>query len=202
MKIREARFVMSVNRAVDLPAPAFAEIAFAGRSNVGKSSLINALLQRRKLVRTSSTPGCTRGIGIFRVELAEPEAVLDLVDLPGYGFARRSKAERRSWAGLIEDFLGTRAGLRGVVVICDIRRGYEEDDLALVELLGARRHEAILVATKLDKISATKRGAALAAASRSGGRPVRGFSATTGAGRDALWDTLLSVAGIAAPLSA
>src|SRR5690606_17601849 len=97
--IRDARFVASAARQDQLPAPAFAEIAFAGRSNVGKCSLINGLVVRRKLVRTSSKPGATRGLVLFRADIAvvraghEPQlATLDLVDLPGYGFAKRSKA--------------------------------------------------------------------------------------------------------------
>ena len=197
MKIRDARFLSSATNNDALPAPAFPEIAFAGRSNVGKSSLINALLERKKLVRTSSTPGATRGINVFRVELAEPEAVLDLVDLPGYGWAKRSKKERKSWGGLIETFLRTRVGLKGVVVIADIRRGFEDDDLELVEFLEHVERVPILVATKLDKLPASKRKPALATRARELGRPVLGFSAETGEGRDRLWRRILQVSGIA-----
>ena len=108
VEVRDARFLSAAMALGDLPPPAYAEIAFAGRSNVGKSSLINCLVARRKLVRTSRTPGCTRGINLFRVELGgDAPATLDLVDLPGYGYAKRSKQERRSWGPLIERFLGT-----------------------------------------------------------------------------------------------
>lgn len=198
MKIRDATFVAGATEYKALPAPAFPEIAFAGRSNVGKSSVINTLVQRRKLVRTSGTPGATRAINVFRVELMEPEAVLDLVDLPGYGWAQRSKKERRSWGKLIEAFLENRVGLRGVVVIADVRRGFEEDDLGLIEFLEHLRLVPILVATKTDKLPASKRKPALAALQRDVGRRVYGFSGETGDGRDPLWKTLLRTAGIEA----
>ena len=197
MKIRDARFISSATDNGALPAPAFPEIAFAGRSNVGKSSLINALLERKKLVRTSSTPGATRGINLFRVDLVEPEAVIDLVDLPGYGWAKRSKKERRSWGGLIETFLSTRVGLRGVVVIVDIRRGFEDDDLELIEFVEHVGRVPILVATKLDKLPASQRKPALATRTTEVGRAIFGFSSETGDGRDRLWARLLQVSGIA-----
>lgn len=198
MKIRDARFLASATHNDALPAPTFPEIAFAGRSNVGKSSLINALLQRKKLVRTSSTPGATRGVNVFRVELADPDAVLDLVDLPGYGWAKRSKKERKSWGGLIETFLQTRVGLKGVVVIVDVRRGFEEDDFELLEFLDHVHKTPILVATKLDKLPASKRKPALAQLSQQAGRRVLGFSAETGDGRDPLSRVILKTAGIGA----
>jgi GTP-binding protein len=196
MKIRDARFLASASSNDSLPAPTFPEIAFAGRSNVGKSSLINGLLQRKKLVRTSNTPGATRAINVFRVELAEPDAVLDFVDLPGYGWAKRSKKERKSWGGLIDTFLRTRVGLRGVVVIADIRRGFEEDDFELLEFLEHAGQRAILVATKLDKLPASKRKPAVAAVTRTAGTRVHGFSATTGEGREVLLTTILRAAGV------
>ncbi|MBW1755016.1 MAG: 50S ribosome-binding GTPase [Deltaproteobacteria bacterium] len=101
MDVLEAEFVAGATVLGQLPAPTFAEVAFAGRSNVGKSSLINSLLRRKKLVRTSSAPGCTRAINIFRVRLRtdDNEAHLDLVDLPGYGYAQRSKAASRTMTG-------------------------------------------------------------------------------------------------------
>jgi len=137
MDVLDAEFVAGATALGQLPAPTFAEVAFAGRSNVGKSSLINNLVRRKKLVRTSGAPGCTRAINIFRVRLRtnDEEAHLDLVDLPGYGYAQRSKAERKSWGPLIEGFLSERPGLRGAVVIVDIRRGTQDDDLQLLEFL-------------------------------------------------------------------
>ena len=134
MDVLDAEFVAGATALGQLPAPTFAEVAFAGRSNVGKSSLINNLVRRKKLVRTSSAPGCSRAINIFRVRIRtnDDEAHLDLVDLPGYGYAQRSKAERRSWGPLIEGFLRERPGLRGAVVIIDVRRGAQDDDVQLL----------------------------------------------------------------------
>jgi GTP-binding protein len=196
MKIRDARFVASAPSTEVLPAPAFAEVAFAGRSNVGKSTLINALLGRKKLVRTSSTPGATRTLNLFRVEIIEPEAVLDFVDLPGYGYAKRSKTERRSWGPLVEGFLASRAGLRAVVCIVDARRGFEEDDLGLLELVAREKHVALPVATKLDKLASSKRKPRIAELTRAVGRPVLGVSATAPDGIDALWRALLRAAAV------
>lgn len=198
MDVLDARFVAGATNLGQLPAPTFAEIAFAGRSNVGKSSLINSLVQRRKLVRTSSAPGCTRAINIFRVRLRTDgeEAHLDLVDLPGYGYAQRSKAERRSWGPLIEGFLSERPGLHGAVVIVDIRRGPQEDDLQLLEFLRSVGVTPITVATKIDKLPASKRKLALAGLRRELGGRIIGYSAVTGEGREALWERLLSVSSI------
>src|SRR5215475_3229804 len=132
-RIVDARFVASVPAARLLPPPTGVEIAFAGRSNVGKSTLLNALLERKGLARTSSTPGCTRELVVFEAVAADG-AVLTFVDLPGYGYAKRSKAERASWAGLVEDYLLGRPSLAAVVVLLDVRRGMESDDADLLEL--------------------------------------------------------------------
>jgi len=182
----------------NLPAPTFAEVAFAGRSNVGKSSLINSLVRRKKLVRTSGAPGCTRAINIFRVRVrtSGEEAHLDLVDLPGYGYARRSKSERKSWGPLIEGFLRERPGLRGAVVILDIRRGAQDDDLQLLEFLESIGVTPILVATKIDKLPASKRKPAVSALQAELGRRLIPYSSVTADGRDALWKRILSVSSI------
>lgn len=201
MDVLDAEFVAGATALGQLPAPTFAEVAFAGRSNVGKSSLINNLVRRKKLVRTSSAPGCTRAINIFRVRIRtnDDEAHLDLVDLPGYGYAQRSKAERRSWGPLIESFLRERAGLRGAVVIVDIRRGAQDDDLQLFEFLDSIGVTPILVATKIDKLPASKRKPAVAALRRELDRPLIAYSSVTGDGRDALWKRILSVSSIDQP---
>jgi GTP-binding protein len=196
MKIRDARFLASARTAESLPPPAFAEIAFAGRSNVGKSSLINDLVSRKKLVRAGATPGVTRGINLFRIELAEPEAVIDFADLPGYGFARRSKQERRSWGPLIERFLQTRAGLAAVVILVDARRGFEVDDLELVLFIEQIGLAPLCVATKLDKIPASRRRSHVDAMSKELGRRLTGYSAETSLGRDDLWSALLPAAHV------
>jgi len=198
MDVLDAEFVAGATALGQLPAPTFAEVAFAGRSNVGKSSLINNLVRRKKLVRTSSAPGCTRAINIFRVRIRanDVEAHLDLVDLPGYGYAQRSKSERRSWGPLIEGFLRERPGLRGAVVIIDIRRGAQDDDLQLLEFLESVDVTPILVATKIDKLPASKRKLSVAAVRRELDRPLIGYSSVTGEGREALWKRILSVSSI------
>ncbi|MBT8469489.1 MAG: ribosome biogenesis GTP-binding protein YihA/YsxC [Deltaproteobacteria bacterium] len=198
MDVLDAEFVAGATALGQLPAPTFAEVAFAGRSNVGKSSLINNLVRRKKLVRTSGAPGCTRAINIFRVRIRtnDVEAHLDLVDLPGYGYAQRSKAERRSWGPLIEGFLRERPGLRGAIVIIDIRRGARDDDLQLLEFLESIEVTPILVATKIDKLPASKRKLAVAALRRELDRPLIGYSSVTGDGCEALWKRILSVSSI------
>lgn len=198
MDVLDAEFIAGAPSLEHLPPPIFAEIAFAGRSNVGKSSLINSLVRRKKLVRTSSAPGCTRAINIFRIRLRtdETEAHLDLVDLPGYGYAQRSKAERKSWGPLIEGFLEQRPGLHGAVVIVDIRRGFEPDDAQLVEFLESIDVTPILVATKIDKLPASKRKPALATLRRQLDHRITPFSSVTGEGRDLLWKQLLRVSSI------
>ena len=201
MDVLDAEFIAGATALGQLPAPTFAEVAFAGRSNVGKSSLINNLVRRKKLVRTSSAPGCTRAINIFRVRLRSDagEAHLDLVDLPGYGYAQRSKAERKSWGPLIEGFLRERPGLRGAVVIIDIRRGLQDDDAQLLEFLDSIGVTPILVATKLDKLPTSKRKPAIAKLRNQLGRPVTPYSSVTGDGREALWKRVLQASSIDRP---
>jgi GTP-binding protein len=201
MDVLDAEFTAGATVLGQLPAPVFAEIAFAGRSNVGKSSLINNLVNRKKLVRTSSAPGCTRAINIFRVRLRTDhgEAHLDLVDLPGYGYAQRSKAERKSWGPLIEGFLSDRPGLRGAVVIIDVRRGVQDDDLQLLEFLESVGVTPIIVSTKIDKLPTSKRKPAIKKLEQDLGRRVIPYSSVTGDGRDKLWKRLLYVGSIDRP---
>jgi len=204
MDVLDAEFIAGATSLERLPAPTFAEVAFAGRSNVGKSSLINNLVRRKKLVRTSSAPGCTRAVNIFRVRLRTngDEAHLDLVDLPGYGYAQRSKSERKSWGPLIEGFLRERPGLRGAVVILDLRRGAEDDDLQLLEFLESIGVTPILVATKIDKLPANKRKPAISALQSMLGRRLIPYSSVSGEGWDALWQRVLSVSSIDTAASA
>jgi len=191
-RIVDATFTAGATKASQLPAPVFAEVAFAGRSNVGKSSLLNALMQRKSLVRTSSTPGCTRQINIFEAKLLDG-LVVNLIDLPGYGYAKLSKSEKSTWGAMLEGYLKTRVTLRAVVVIVDVRRGLEEDDEQLLEFLEQPRDvestkdvERIVVATKLDKLALSKRKPAMQAIKRPGVKLI-GFSAVSGEGRDELW---------------
>ncbi len=193
-QILDASFIAAASEYSQLPSSPFGEIAFAGRSNVGKSSLINTLVQRRNLVRTSSTPGCTRGINIFRVRLQD--ASIDFVDLPGYGYAQRSKKERKLWGPLIEDYLVHRAQIRAVVVIVDVRRGVEDEENQLLDFLQSHRRPAILVATKLDKLPRSQQKLALNQVKNPGEGQTIGFSSVDAEGSELLWRNLLRAASI------
>jgi GTP-binding protein len=160
------------------------EIAFAGRSNVGKSSLINRLLGRRAVARVSRTPGRTRAINFFRVN-----DQFVLADLPGYGYARISKAQKASWGPLIESYLRGSTVVRGVVQLVDIRHEPTADDLAMLEFLAALELPTIVVMTKADKLSraaAAARHGEMASALGIPEEQIIPFSAETGAGRDEL----------------
>jgi GTP-binding protein len=146
---REARFVAGASSVAALPGDRLPEIAFAGRSNVGKSSLLNALTGRLTLARTSHTPGRTRQINFFDLG-----GRLMLVDLPGYGYAEASKAEVRRWTFLIGDYLRTRSALLRVCLLVDSRRGLKPLDLGLMEMLDASGVSFQVVLTKTDKIVA------------------------------------------------
>lgn len=190
MQIHDARFIASARTIDALPPPLFSEVAFAGRSNVGKSSLINRLLNRRRLVRTSGTPGCTRGIDLYRVWMED--ATIDFVDLPGYGYSRRSKAERFSWGPLIENYLRSRENLCAIVVIVDLRRGIQDDDRQLLDFLAHLKRSTILVATKIDKLPVNRQKTQLGRLREDVARALIGFSAETGKGRDTLIQALMS----------
>ena len=200
--IVDAEFVAGAQTASQLPPQLGVELAFAGRSNVGKSSLLNALMGRRNLVRTSSTPGCTRQINFF-VATARDGAAFRMVDLPGYGYAKRSKGEREVWARLIEAYLAERDWLRAVVLLIDARRGFEEAEDELVSFVRARgerrQAEVIVVATKIDKVPKSQRAAAVAQIHRSLGKSAIAVSATTGEGIDRLWHALRRAALVEAP---
>jgi GTP-binding protein len=197
MDIVDAQFVTTAMNVASLPPPLFAEVAFAGRSNVGKSSLINSLAQRSKLARTSSTPGCTRGLNLFRLTL-RGGAQIDFVDLPGYGFAQRSKSERSSWGPMIEGFLEQRVGLRGVVLLVDVRRGLQDEEHQMLEYVAHIRKETILVATKIDTLPLSKRKTAVLALAKESGVKALPYSAQSGEGREALWRALCKLSGISA----
>ncbi len=198
-RVVHAEFYAGSVTAKHLPPPAMAEFAFAGRSNVGKSSLLNALTQRIGLVRTSRTPGCTRQINVFIARLADGFEA-HLVDLPGYGFAARSKAEKGEWGPMIEGYLGTRITLRALCILVDVRRGPEREELQLIEFMRARvvqsskPVELLLVATKIDKIPANERKPALAKLKQKSELPVIGFSGETGEGRKVVWERLKGAA--------
>jgi GTP-binding protein len=145
----EARFAAGVSTAAALPGDTLPEIAFAGRSNVGKSSLINALTGRRALARTSNTPGRTRQINFFDLD-----ARLMLVDLPGYGYAAAPKIEVRRWIALLRRYLQTRTALRRVCLLIDSRHGIKDVDFPLMLMLDATGVSYQIVLTKTDKVGA------------------------------------------------
>ena len=151
MKIKSAGLLESAAGANQFPDLVMPEIAFAGRSNVGKSTLINSLLTRKKLVKTSSTPGKTRLINFFLIN-----EIFCLVDLPGYGFAKVPAEMRESWRKLIETYLSRRDNLRGVVLIIDIRHGPTAQDRQLKSWLDFHHRPMLVVASKSDKLSRGK----------------------------------------------
>jgi GTP-binding protein len=186
MKVLDARYIGSGTAHEQLPGPALPEVAFAGRSNVGKSSLLNALVARKALARTSKTPGHTQKLNLFEVRL-EGGNHLVLADLPGYGYAARSKEERKSWGPMIEQYLLGRGSLRALVLLVDVRRGIEAEERELIEFWEQTKKPLVLVATKVDKLPRSNLKAALSKL----GTSVQGFSAETGYGRDDLWRRIL-----------
>ncbi len=151
MKIKSAEFVKSAAKPSHYPPAILPEIAFAGRSNVGKSSLINTLLNRKRLVKTSSTPGRTQLINFFDIN-----KTFSFVDLPGYGYAKVPAKIQKTWAPMIEGFLAKRESLKGVVLIMDIRRTPGQGDTTLINWLDYHGIEKILVLTKSDKLKRSK----------------------------------------------
>jgi len=151
MIIKSAEFVTSAVKPVQYPPPDFPEVAFAGRSNVGKSSLINTLVRRRHLVKTSSTPGRTQLINFFLVNNA-----FSMVDLPGYGYAKVPESIKKQWGPMVETYLSRRPCLKAVVLLMDIRRTPRAEEAQFMEWLQHYRIPLILVLTKADKLSKTK----------------------------------------------
>lgn len=176
------RFVTSAARADQLPPEDLPELAFAGRSNVGKSSAINALARRRRLAFFSKTPGRTQTINFF--ELGERGR---LVDLPGYGFARAPRAVRAEWGRLVGDYIGSRHALAGVVVLMDARHPFTPADEQLLEFLRPAQRRLLVLLSKCDKLKRRERDALLADARRrlqasDAGALVLLFSSTSGEG--------------------
>ncbi|MHB8789803.1 MAG: ribosome biogenesis GTP-binding protein YihA/YsxC [Desulfobulbaceae bacterium] len=190
MNFTKVSFLQSVFSHKNLPEPDLPEIAFSGRSNVGKSSLINTLVGRRNLVKTSSRPGKTQSLNFFLVD-----DQLRLVDLPGYGFARVSHETRSSWQGLITGYLEQRDNLVCVVVIIDLRHELKEQDRALVDWLRHQGLTLLVVYTKADKLSGNQQArnaAALDAGLRIAATERIVFSAKTGMGCEKLQSLLAS----------
>jgi GTP-binding protein len=194
MDVHQAEFIKSAVKPKDYPEITLPEVAFVGRSNVGKSSLINVLVNRKSLVRTSSTPGRTQLINFFDVN-----GRLVLVDLPGYGYAKAPPELRKQWQPMIETYLAERENLRAVVLILDIRRIPSDGDLQMLRWLDTYGVPPIIVVTKCDKLSKNEqaRQAGLIAAAIGRGRDeLVPFSALSKAGREGVWQAITELAGL------
>ena len=192
MELANPQFVISVHSLKQLPDSDLPEIAFAGRSNVGKSSLLNVILRRKNLVKVSGSPGKTKGLNFFLI----PERC-HLVDLPGYGFAKVSKSTQENWGKLITAYLEIREQLKCVVVIIDLRHEAKQQDAELISWLRQKRIPLIGVYTKADKLSGNKRNKHAAILDAGHGISSHNrvlFSAKSNLGRDHLLDKIADLA--------
>jgi GTP-binding protein len=194
MKITSAEFITSVYPQGKYPASVYPEVAFAGRSNVGKSSLINTLVNRKGLARTSASPGKTQSINFYLINQA-----VYLVDLPGYGYARVPHQVQRQWSPLIEEYCHTRKKLCGAIVILDARISPTPLDRALIQWLADLSLPTVIVMTKVDKLSKNKSAQArhqIAEALSISPEEICLFSAHTGAGKKELWQKIMHLLGV------
>jgi GTP-binding protein len=192
-KIKSAAYVRSVLDLKDLPRDGLPEVAFAGRSNVGKSSALNRLVNVKNLAKTSSTPGKTRLINFFLIN-----ENLYFVDLPGYGYAKAPQAMRKSWGKLVEDYLKERGNLKGTVLLVDSRRGPLEPDLELLQWLQHYGKPKLTVLTKIDKLSRSGLSDSIRNTCdilKSEPDSLICFSAKTGAGKDRILNWIKEVSG-------
>jgi GTP-binding protein len=160
IRIVESFYVKSAVEPNDYPASAYAEFAFAGRSNVGKSSLINLLTNKHLLAKISRTPGKTRVLNFFLIrwknDIKEQQGFMQFTDFPGYGFAEVGQAEQERWRLMIDKYLNMRQQLKGILVLVDIRHPADPKDKAMLEMLKLRKIDHCVIATKADKISKTR----------------------------------------------
>ena len=188
MIIKSAKFVKSAAKSSQYPPAVLPEIAFSGRSNVGKSSLINILVNRKHLVKTSSTPGRTQLINFFVIN-----ETFSFVDLPGYGYARVPKSIKKNWGPMIETYFSTRETLKGVVFIMDIRRMPDQKELNLIDWFNYFNIYSILILTKADKLSKTKQinqHLSIAKALSVDKKELILFSAKSRQGKNAVWHAI------------
>ncbi len=191
--VKSAQFVKSATGPDHYPDTSFGEVAFIGRSNVGKSTLINGLLGRRSLVRTSRTPGRTQTINFFLIN-----EVFFLVDLPGYGFARAAKEVRKQWEPMIRNYLSGRPNLKAVVLLLDIRRIPNEEDIRMLDWLEEYGIPTIPVLTKVDKVGHGERSSQTGKIAQSTALPKEAFScfsSVTREGREDIWDRVENALG-------
>jgi GTP-binding protein len=186
-----ARFMAAATNAAQFPAPSLPEVAFLGRSNVGKSSVINTLVDA-KLARTSSTPGRTRSINFFEVRWpGKPQPEVVFADLPGYGYAKLSREISQEWPKFIEPYLNQRATLALCLALVDVNVPPQERDRQLLDFLNASGRDFLLIATKSDRLSNNQlRNALKGLAEAYPTAPVIPFSAKTRAGRDEVWSKI------------
>lgn len=182
MRIKSAKFTKSATQPEHYPPGDRPEVAFLGRSNVGKSSLMNSLLGVRGLARTSSTPGRTQLINFFLINDA-----FYFVDLPGYGYARVPSEVKREWGPMVEKYLATRPNLVLSIVITDSRHEPTKLDLQMIEWLKAKKKPFVIVATKADKLSGNKLRASISRGPAVQGIKLIAYSAVTGMGADRIW---------------
>ncbi len=160
IRIVESKFIKSAVHPKDFPASEFTDIAFVGKSNVGKSSMINTLLNRKAIAKISSTPGKTRLINFFEIRFkldqADEEGMVNFIDLPGYGYAKVSKSERESWRKMVVDYFNYRIQIKGVIVLIDIRHKADPKDVIMINMLKERDIPFRIAATKADKIPKSK----------------------------------------------
>jgi len=186
--IKSAEFVTSAVKPSQYPPAVLPEIAFAGRSNVGKSSLINTLINRKRLVKTSSTPGRTQLINFFNIN-----EKFSFVDIPGYGYAKVPVSVKKNWGPMIETYITTRETLKGVVLIMDIRRTPKREEMNMLDWLSHYYISTILVLTKSDKLSKTKQKKQLAEIANTLSADKNNlilFSAKSRQGKDEVWDAV------------
>lgn len=195
MKVNQAEFIISAVGPKQYPEDALPEIALAGRSNVGKSSLINRMINRKNLARTSSKPGKTQTLNFYKIN-----ADLYFVDLPGYGYARVSKSMRREWGKFIERYLLQRDRLKLLILIVDLRHPPSDDDQAMYRWVKHHGIPLCVVATKADKVPRGKWQKHLKVVKETldmdPADPLVLFSAETGIGKDELWKLIELAAGI------
>ena len=191
VRIREVEFAGAIGRPGQAPPADLRQVAIAGRSNVGKSSLVNAVVGRKRIARVSGTPGKTREINFYLIDNR-----FFLVDLPGYGFARAPEAVRDAWRRLVEKYLTHNDRLDGLILLLDCRRGVQEADRQLLDYVSADEIPVLVVLTKMDKLNRSGRTKAVADVRSQLEIPadqVVATSAQTGEGVDVLTESLLAL---------
>jgi len=192
MNIHNVSLTISAVTPKQYPSDNLPEVAFAGRSNVGKSSFINKVMNRKALARTSSKPGKTATINFFNVD-----KTLNFVDLPGYGFARVSKEEKKKWGTMIETYLNSRETLSQVILLVDSRHAPTQDDIVMMNFIRNVCERAVVVASKIDKLKKSERDDSLRRIitdlKLQGDDIIIPFSAVTGEGVDMFWDYINTI---------